>query len=317
MLAGRKLIDWFDERLGIRAINQTLFARKIPAGTGWIYTLGSVSLFLFLLQAATGMFLAMSYSPTPDHAYDSVRYISEEAPLGWLVRGLHVWGASAMVVAVVFHMLRTFVTAAYKYAREITWVTGVLLLLVVLEFGFTGYLLPWNQKAYWATAVGVSISGQAPLVGPAIAKLLRGGEELGAQTLARFYAFHVLLLPAVMLAVVSAHLFMVVRQGISAPPIREKEPPPDLREERERENAWYLAQKEAGHSFYPYSLAKDAAAVLLVFAVVLMLAWLRPAEVGDLADPTDTTFNPRPEWYFLYIFRAPSNRLQPWCCRRW
>lgn len=304
MSVRRTIADWLDDRLGTRAIGEALFARKIPRGTGWIYTLGSVTLFLFLLQAATGMFLATSYSPSPDHAYDSVRYISEEAPFGWLVRGLHVWGASAMVLAVVLHMLRTFVTGAYKYPRETSWVTGVVLLLLVLGFGFTGYLLPWNQTAYWATSVGVSIAAQAPILGPAIAALLRGGEDLGAQTLARFYAFHVLFLPAAILAIVSAHLFMVVRQGISAPPVREKEPPTlDLATERQREKARYLAEKEAGHSFYPYSLAKDAVAVLIVFAVVGLLAWLKPPETGDIADPTDTTFNPRPEWYFLFLFQ--------------
>lgn len=304
MSVRRQVADWFDERLGTRAIGQALFGRKIPAGTGWIYTLGSASLFLFLLQAATGMFLAMSYAPTPDHAYDSVRFISEEAPLGAIVRGLHVWGASAMVVVVLLHMLRTFFTAAYKYPREATWATGVVIFVLVLGFGFTGYLLPWNQKAYWATQVGTSIAEQAPLVGPAIARLLRGGDEIGAQTLTRFYAFHVLLLPAVLLGLVSIHLFMVVRQGISAPPTRAPGgPAADIATERRRALARYQELKEAGHSFYPYSLAKDAAAVLAIFAVVAALAWWFPPEVGEMADPTDATYNPRPEWYFLFLFQ--------------
>lgn len=299
----RRLADWFDERLGTRAIGQALFARKIPAGTGWMYTLGSVALSLFLLQAATGMFLAMSYAPTPDHAYDSVRFISEEALLGSFLRGLHVWGASAMVVAVALHLLRTFLTGAYKFPREASWVTGVLLLLVVLGFGFTGYLLPWNQKAYWATQVGTSIAEQAPLVGPLIARLLRGGDELGAQTLSRFYAFHVLLLPATLLAILSVHLFMVVRQGISAPPSRDIAEPADLATERRRAMLRYHEQKEAGESFYPYSLAKDVTAVLLVVACVSALAWWSQPEVGEIADPTDATYNPRPEWYFLFLFQ--------------
>jgi len=304
MAFGRSLGNWFDERLGTRSIGQALFARKIPAGTGWIYTLGSVSLFLFLLQAATGIFLAMSYAPTPDHAYDAVRFISEEAAFGRVVRGLHVWGASAMVVAVSLHMLRTFLTAAYKFPREATWVTGVVLLVVVLGFGFTGYLLPWNQKAYWATQVGTSIAEQAPLVGPAIAQLLRGGDELGAQTLTRFYAFHVLLLPAAILLLVSIHLFMVVRQGISGPPTRQPaNASEDLLVERQRTLARYQEQKEAGKPFYPYSLAKDAAAILIVFLAVAVLAWAYPPEVGEIADPTDATYNPRPEWYFLFLFQ--------------
>lgn len=300
----RSVADWFDERLGTRAIKQALFDRKIPAGTGWIYTLGSVSLFLFLLQTATGMFLAMSYAPTPDHAYDSVRFVTEEAPFGALVRGLHVWGASAMVVVVGLHMLRTFLTGSYKFPREATWVTGVLLLVVVLGFGFTGYLLPWNVKAYWATQVGTTIAEQAPLVGSALARLLRGGDELGPQTLTRFYAFHVLLLPAAILVLLGVHLFMVVRQGISAPPRREEAvPAPDPATARRRALERYQVEKERGASFYPYSLAKDAVAVLLVFGLVAALAWWRPPEVGEIADPTDTGYNPRPEWYFLFLFQ--------------
>ena len=300
----RALGDWLDERLGTREIGRALFARKIPRGTGWIYTLGSVALFLFLLQVASGTFLAMSYAPTPDHAYDSVRWVTEEAPFGRLLRGLHVWGASAMVAVVGLHLLRTFLTGAYRFPRELTWMSGVALLLVVLGLGFTGYLLPWNQKAYWATQVGTQIAEQAPLVGPALARVLRGGDELGAQTLTRFYAFHVLVLPALLAALVAAHLFMVIRQGISAPPKRGEETAgsADPAEERRHALARYQEEKAGGKPFYPYTLAKDAAAVLVVFAGVVTLALALPPEVGEIADPTDTSFNPRPEWYFLWLF---------------
>ena len=303
MFTGRALADWFDERIGTRAVGRALFARKIPRGVGWIYTLGSISLFLFLVQAATGAFLAMSYAPTPDHAFDSVRFIMEQAPMGAMVRGLHVWGASVMVLGVSVHMLRTYLTGAYKYPREATWISGVLLLLVVLGLGFTGYLLPWNEKAYWATQVGTKIAEQAPFVGPAIAQVLRGGDDLGAQTLTRFYAFHVLLLPAVLLLLVGFHLFVVVRQGISAPPIRGEQLPDDPVTARRMVRERYQDAKEAGASFYPFSLAKDAIAILVVFVVLLLLAWRSPPEVGDIADPTETSFNPRPEWYFLFLFQ--------------
>lgn len=303
MSTGRSLADWFDERLGTRAVGRALFARKIPLGVGWIYTLGSISLFLFLLQAATGAFLAISYAPTPDHAFDSVRFIMEQAPLGAMVRGLHVWGASAMVLAVSVHMLRTYLTGSYKYPREATWISGVLLLLVVLGLGFTGYLLPWNEKAYWATQVGTKIAEQAPLVGPSIAQVLRGGDDIGAQTLTRFYAFHVLLLPAVLLLIVGFHLFVVVRQGISAPPIRGEQLPDDPVEARRAVRERYQVAKDAGAPFYPFSLGKDAIAILVVFVVLLLLAWRSPPEVGDIADPTETSFNPRPEWYFLFLFQ--------------
>ncbi len=305
MRRGRAITDWLDERIGIREIQRVLFARKIPAGVGWLYTLGSVTLFLFILQVTTGIFMAMSYAPTPDHAYDSVRYLTEEAPFGWLLRGLHVWGASAMIVVVLLHLLRTFFTGAYKFPREATWLSGVVLLLLVIGFGFTGYLLPWNQRSYWATEVGTRIAAQAPLLGPTIARVLRGGREIGAQTLTRFYAVHVLLLPAVVVALLGLHLFLVVRQGISAPPSRGETTPlgSDSEADRSRALARYHEQKEAGESFFPYTLAKDMAAVLIALGVLFALVLWLPPEVGELADPTDTTFNPRPEWYFLFLFQ--------------
>ncbi len=303
----KSLADWVDERLGTREIGQALFGRKIPEAAGlvsWIYTLGSVVMFLFILQVVTGMFLAMNYAPTPDHAYDSVRFISEQAPFGAFLRGLHHWGASAMVVAVALHLLTVFLLGAYKYPRELTWVTGVFLLVIVLFFGFTGYLLPWNEKAYWATLVGTNIAQEAPLVGPAIGRLLKGSDELGAQTLTRFYSLHVLLLPAALLAFMAIHLFMVVRQGVTAPPAQAgKSPELDLETQRRREMDKYHAQKEAGEPFYPYSLTKDAAAALIVFVAIMALAWWFPAEVGQFPDPTDTNYNPRPEWYFLFLFQ--------------
>ena len=303
----KSLADWVDERLGTREIGQALFGRKIPEATGlvsWIYTLGSVVMFLFILQAATGMFLAMNYAPTPENAYDSVRFISEQAPFGAFLRGLHHWGASPMVVGVVLHLLTVFLLGAYKYPRELTWVTGVFLLLIVLFFGFTGYLLPWNEKAYWATLVGTNIAREAPVVGPAVARLLTGSDELGAQTLTRFYSIHVLLLPAAVIAFMAVHLFMVVRQGVTAPPARGgKSPELDLETQRRLELDKYHAQKEAGEPFYPYSLSKDVAAVLIVFVAIMALAWWFPAEVGQFPDPTDTNYNPRPEWYFLFLFQ--------------
>lgn len=220
-----RLTHWLDERLQIRAIKQALFDRHIPKGVGWLYTLGSASLFLFCLQAATGILLAMNYSASPEHAYLSVQYITAHIPMGGILRGLHKWGASAMVVIVTLHMLRVYFMGAYKYPRELTWTVGVAIWLIVLAFGFTGYLLPWDQKGYWATMVGTKISEQAPFLGPAIATVLRGGEQVGAVTLTRFYAIHVLLLPAIVLLFIAIHLFMVIRQGISAPPEREQGSP--------------------------------------------------------------------------------------------
>ncbi|HYA35231.1 MAG TPA: cytochrome b N-terminal domain-containing protein [Candidatus Binataceae bacterium] len=306
-----QLSEWLDERLGTREIRVALFDRHIPKSgpwSEWIYTLGSVLLFFFIMQAVTGMMLAMNYTPSPDHAFDAVRYISTTAPFGQVIRGIHSWGASAMVVAVGAHMLTVFLTGGYKYPRELTWVTGVVLLLIVMLFGFTGYLLPWNQKSYWATVVGTNIAGAAPVLGTYIKEFMRGGREVGPQTLTRFYAFHVLMLPAAIIGVVAVHLFMVVRQGISAPPSRRNDyagiTGVSIEEQRRRADDEYHHSKEVGESFYPFYLAKDAVAVLICFLVILTLAILSPAEIGEIADPGSTSYNPRPDWYFLFLFQA-------------
>ncbi len=211
-------MGWLDERSGVRAVWQTIFERHIPKRVGWSQTFGSVLLFLLTLQVVTGMFLAMNYSPSPEQAHASIRFIEEEVTLGSLIRGMHRWAASAMVVFAVLHMLRIYLQGAYKYPRELTWVVGVVLLLLVLGFGFTGYLLPWDQKAYWATKVGTNLMGSTPYIGEFLLRVIRGGDELGAVTLSRFYAIHVLLLPALMAVFVTLHLYLVVKIGIAEPP---------------------------------------------------------------------------------------------------
>jgi quinol-cytochrome oxidoreductase complex cytochrome b subunit len=212
-----RVFTWLDERLGLTAIYNTVLDRKVPK-VNWWYTLGSASLFLFVLQAVTGVFLTVYYVPSPDHAYDSVQYIMNGVAFGWLIRGIHHWGASLMVVFVFIHMLRTFFFGAYKYPREITWLTGVFLLLTTIGMGFTGYLLPWNQRAYWATTVGTEIPGTAPFVGTFIERVLRGGSDLSAVTLARFFAVHIWFLPAIILLLISVHMYLVIRLGISNVP---------------------------------------------------------------------------------------------------
>jgi quinol-cytochrome oxidoreductase complex cytochrome b subunit len=211
--------NWLNDRSGWRGVWGAIFLRKIPK-VNWLYTLGSATLFLAVNQVVTGILLTLYYVPTPDHAYDSVQYITAQVPAGWLIRGLHHWGASAMVVLVGLHMLRVIFHAAYKYPREMTWLTGVLLLLITIGFGFTGYLLPWDQKAYWATTVGTRIAGAAPVVGDAIMRIMRGGPDLSAVTLARFFGVHVWVLPAVLLSFIGIHLYLVIRNGISAMPKR-------------------------------------------------------------------------------------------------
>ena len=211
--------NWLDERVGWKKVWEAIFLRKVPK-VNWLYTLGSASLFLAVNQIVTGILLTVYYVPTPDHAYDSVQFITTQVPAGWLIRGLHHWGASALIVVTVLHMLRIVFHGAYKYPREVTWFTGVGLLLIVIGFGFTGYLLPWDQKAFWATTVGTRIAGVAPVIGDSILRLLRGGESLSAVTLARFYGGHVWMLPALLLLLLLTHLYLVIRIGISAPPRR-------------------------------------------------------------------------------------------------
>lgn len=216
-----RLGNWLDERLDWRQVWEAIFLRKIPK-VNWLYTLGSASLFVAINQIITGILLTIYYVPTPDHAYDSVQYITTQIPAGWLIRGLHHWGASAMVVLVVLHMLRVIFYGAYKFPREVTWFSGVFLLLVVIGFGFTGYLLPWDQKAYWATTVGTRIAGTPPLIGDWILLIVRGGEELSAMTLARFFGVHVWVLPATLLFLLLIHIYLVIKKGISAVPSREE-----------------------------------------------------------------------------------------------
>lgn len=216
----KKLYNWLDERLGLTTIYNVVLDRKVPK-VNWFFTLGSASLFLFLMQGVTGILLTVYYVPTPDHAYDSIQYIMNEVTFGWLIRGIHHWGATLMVLIVFLHMLRTFYFAAYKYPREITWVTGVILLLATLGMGFTGYLLPWNQRSYWATTVGTEIPGTVPFIGQFITNVLRGGPDLSAVTLSRFFSVHIWFLPAVILGTIGIHLYLIIRIGISHIPDKD------------------------------------------------------------------------------------------------
>ncbi|MBS1249703.1 MAG: Menaquinol-cytochrome c reductase cytochrome b subunit [Chloroflexi bacterium] len=205
---------WLDERLGLNEIYAEVLDRQVPK-VNWWFTLGSASLFLAIMQGVTGIFLTIYYVPSPDHAYDSINYIMNGVQFGWLIRGIHHWGASLLVVTVFIHLLRVFFYGAYKYPREFTWVTGVVLFLLTLGMGFTGYLLPWNQRSFWATMVGTEIAGTAPGVGGFILRVLRGGTDLSAVTLARFFSMHIWILPAVAMLTVGTHLYLVIRLGIS------------------------------------------------------------------------------------------------------
>jgi quinol-cytochrome oxidoreductase complex cytochrome b subunit len=215
---GIHVVDWIDERTSLSGGLRWLMFRKVPKGTNWFYTLGSATLFAFLSQAVTGVFLAMYYDPSTTNAYESVRYITNDAFLGEFVRGMHRWGSSVMVILVFLHMARTFFFGAYKYPRELNWVIGVALLILTMAMSFTGYLLPFDQRAYWATIVGVNINGTGPLIGPYLSDFLRAGPEFGATTLSRFYAIHMMLIPGLIAALIGAHLYLVAKLGTTAPP---------------------------------------------------------------------------------------------------
>jgi quinol---cytochrome c reductase cytochrome b subunit, bacillus type len=230
--AGISAVDWIDERTSLSGGLRWVMFRKVPKGTNWFYTLGSATMFAFASQAVTGVFLAMYYTPSATQAYESARHITNDVFLGEFVRGMHKWGSSVMVILVFLHMARTFFFGAYKYPRELNWVIGVVLLILTMLMSFTGYLLPFDQRSYWATIVGVNINGTGPLVGPYLSDFLRGGAEFNATTLSRFYSIHMLLVPGLIIAMIGAHLYLVAKLGTTAPPWLKAEPDDKLVEER-------------------------------------------------------------------------------------
>jgi menaquinol-cytochrome c reductase cytochrome b subunit len=211
-------LDWLEFRTGLVGATKYFLFRKVPGDISWAHTLGSATLTAFLVQLVTGVILAFYYSPHPDTAYASIQYITNDLTLGWLVRGMHRWGASVFIILMFFHMARVFIFGAYKYPRELNWIVGVLLLVLGMLMGFTGYLLPWDQTAYWATVVGVNLQGTGPFLGPFLVPVMQGGPEIGADTLTRFYALHMLLLPLAIIGLITLHLWMVIRLGVTSPP---------------------------------------------------------------------------------------------------
>jgi ubiquinol-cytochrome c reductase cytochrome b subunit len=276
-----RLLQWLDVRTRWSAARHVLLDEPIPPGTGWIFTLGSVLLALMSVQLLTGAFLTLYYAPTPDHAYESVRFISSTTA-GRMVRGLHHYGASFIVVFLVLHMLRVIVLGSYKPPREITWLSGLALFGLVLGFALTGYLLPWDQRAYWATVVTINISRLAPGAGEAIASLMQGGATIGALTLTRWYSAHVIFLPAAVLLLIVAHIVLMRLQGSSGP-VRPRSGP--------------------HFPFYPFQAARDVAVVSIVLLAVVAMAWRGMPALEGPADPTDANYIPRPEWYFLGLFQ--------------
>jgi menaquinol-cytochrome c reductase cytochrome b subunit len=229
--AGIATIGWLDERTGASPFLRGFLYRKVPKGTNWFYTLGSASMFAFLNQAVTGVFLAMYYDPHPTKAYDSARHITNDVWLGAFVRGMHKWGSTVMVLLVFLHLGRTFFFGAYKYPRELNWLIGFVLLLLTMLMSFTGYLLPFDQRSYWASIVGINLNSSGPIVGPYLADFLRAGSEFNQTTLSRFYSIHMLLIPGAIAALIGAHLYLVAKLGTTAPPWLKAEKAKELSKE--------------------------------------------------------------------------------------
>ena len=278
----RTIVDWLEHRTGLETAIKNFLYEEIPASAGWHQILGSMAFFFFVIQVFTGALLAFNYAPTPGEAYNSVRYIMTQLTGGPLIRGLHHWGARMMLIIVVLHMIQVFIYGAYKKPREATWVVGVVLLLITLAFGLTGYLLPWDNRAYWGTVVTTQIASQAPLAGPYLLRLLGSQGAVGNVTFSRFYALHTVLLPPLTMIIIGVHIFLVRKHGVAA----------------------VVGDTAPKRKFFPEQVYKDTVGVVVAFLILFVMAVVARAPLGRLADPTDTTYIPRPEWYFLFLFQT-------------
>ena len=279
----RFLDDRFDTETAQAFVDKQAHKRLTPH-TGWLHVFGSLSLLLFISQTITGILLLIYYRPTPEAAHKSIQYITADVHFGWLYRQIHAWGATFMILFVVLHMIRTYFMGAYKKPRELTWVTGVLIFIVTVVFGFTGYLLPWNQIAFWATTVGTESANKVPLIGEWLRFLLRGGDAVTGETLSRFFVLHVIILPWVLTGLVAMHLILMRLHNISTlEAVGEEKPIPP----------------EHGIPFFPVHVAKEAVVAILLLAGLVTLSVLAPWEIGEPADPLSTPPHIKPEWYFL------------------
>jgi cytochrome b6 len=288
----QQALAFLNERLGLDALQALAHKKQVPLHRCTpFYYLGGMALFLFLIQIVTGILLSLYYKPSPDQAFESVQAIVTEVDFGWLIRSAHSWSANLLIGVLLLHLLTTFMARAYRKPRELTWVTGVLLLGLFMAFGFSGYLLPWNQLAFFATRVGTAIVGQVPLIGEQLLLLARGGEDVTGDTLARFYSLHVVVFPMAAFALLGAHLYLVQKHGMSIP-------------DREAQRLGGVS-RVASMPFVPQFLLRDMVGWYLALALLAALAALFPWELGEKADPFASTFEGiKPEWYFLFMFQA-------------
>ena len=280
-----KPTGWFEQRIDLSAIRELIEHKRVPvhSATRWYY-FGGITLFLFAIQVVTGILLLLYYRPTVTEAFDSVRFIMTKVEFGWLIRSIHSWSANLLIFVAFIHMFSVVFTHAYRAPRELTWASGIALLGLMLGFGFSGYLLPWNQISYFATKVGTDVAASTPLIGPMIGRFLRGGEDVGGATMTRFFAFHVTVLPLMTLGLIGLHVLLIQKHGMSTPP-------------------WIAPSGVRQMKFFPNFFLREAMVWYGALAVLGALAAIFPWELGEKADQfAAAPAGIRPEWYFLAQF---------------
>jgi len=280
------LRGWLNRRTGLDTLLRTALYEPIPGGARLAYVFGSALLFIFISQVITGIFLALYYVPSADHAHTTVAYITKAVTAGSFLRSLHAYGSSSMVIVLLLHLSQTYIYGAYKGRRELLWLSGCLLFALILGMAFTGYLLPWDQRSYFATAVGTNAASEVPLIGESLKRMMRGGTEMGTLTISRFFVAHVFLIPACIFALVASHIFLFRKAG-AAGPVNEHPYDPKLKPEL----------------FYPRQVLMDLSLTALLIIGLGLLCFFVPIQLGPPANPADAQYVPRPEWYYLPIFQ--------------